>query len=134
MGRIIWLGVLLIVVLLLAWSRVLQAAGDFLTVSDPLRRVDAIITVSGNNPERVRTASGLMRDGYGQWLIVSGAPRPASEMAAMARAAGVPAARILIDPSATSTWQNARGSARVMRASGLRTASVMVRSSGTLRP
>lgn len=100
----------------------LQAAGTFLAAEDPLAPADAVIAISGNNLERVRTAAQLLLDGYARWLILSGGPPPIIEMQQLARGFGVPEEQILTDPSATTTLENAHGSARVMIAQGLRSA------------
>ncbi len=123
------LGLAVLALALLAHQTILQAVGDFLAPEDALTSVDAVIAISGDGRERVGTAADLFRRGYAPWLIVSGGPalagRPsgsAQELARFAREFGVPTARILFDEQATSTVENARGSARVMQQHGLRTA------------
>ncbi len=105
---------------------VLQAAGDFLVVADPPVVADAVIAISGDGEERVGAAAELMAAGYGRFLILSGGPgRGSGSAAAMGRWArrdGVAEDRLLFDDRATSTVQNAEGSAVLMRAHGLRTA------------
>jgi uncharacterized SAM-binding protein YcdF (DUF218 family) len=98
---------------------ILQAVGDFLVVSDLLQKGDAVIAIGGDGPERVATAMQLVREGYGEWLIVSGGPyarglNSGHLMRDQALAAGMPAARLLVDDQAESTSDNARGSARLM--------------------
>jgi uncharacterized SAM-binding protein YcdF (DUF218 family) len=109
----------------LARRPLLQAAGDFLVVEDPLARADAVIAVSGDGEERVRTASELLLQGYGRLLILSGGPGGGTgstdQLVQYARRSGVPDPLILRDEGATSTLENARGSARLMRAHGLST-------------
>lgn len=105
----------------------LQAAGDFLVVSDALRSADAIIAIGGDGPERIFTALRLLRDGYGRWLIISGGPygrglNSASLMRKQAIASGLPAGQILLDEVAESTDDNAVGSARLMKNRSLRSA------------
>jgi uncharacterized SAM-binding protein YcdF (DUF218 family) len=101
---------------------VLQAAGTFLAAEDPLAPADAVIAISGNNSERVHTAALLLRDGYAQWLILSGSPRSIVEMERLAHDFGVPKEQIFSDPNATSTLENAHGSAEVMKSHRLRSA------------
>jgi uncharacterized SAM-binding protein YcdF (DUF218 family) len=110
-------------------SASLQAVGDFLVVRDPVIPVDAVIAISGDGTgERVVTASSLLRQGNARWLILSGSTAgaaPGGAVAAMLRVAmrsGVPAERILIETGSASTLDNARNSARLMQARGLRTA------------
>jgi uncharacterized SAM-binding protein YcdF (DUF218 family) len=104
----------------------LQAAGDFLAVEDPIVQVDAVIAISGDGRERVRRASALVEQGVAGWLILSGGPSglpgAADEMVRFAQGFGIADDRLLIDARATSTVENAVGSARLMRARGLRTA------------
>jgi len=109
----------------LARRPLLQAVGDFLVVEDPLARADAVIAVSGDGEERVRTASELLLRGYAGLLILSGGPRggtgSADQLVRYAQRSGVPDHLILRDDGATSTLENARGTARLMRAHGLST-------------
>lgn len=105
----------------------LQAAGDFLVVSDALRSADAIIAIGGDGPERIFTALRLLREGYGRWLVVSGGPygrgfNSAILMRNQAIRGGLPAERIIVDDVAESTVGNAVGSARLMKRRGLRSA------------
>lgn len=125
-----WLALALVALAVVAYierAPLLQAIGNFLVVKDPLVRVDAIIAIAGNGPERVATSVRLLHEGYGQWLVISGGPygyrfNSAITMRDQALDSGVAAERILLDDSAGSTVDNALGSARLMKARGLRTA------------
>lgn len=127
-----WLVLILIVTAGAYLSRdaVLQAVGDFLVVNDSLEPADAVIVVGGNGPERLVTAVGLLRSGIGRTLIVSGGPyeharrllNSAEIMRDEALAVGVPASQLVVDDRATSTYENAVGTAALMRANGMRTA------------
>lgn len=105
---------------------VLQGAGDFLVVEDPIQPADAAIAVSGNGRERVETAAALVRQGAARWLILSGGPPglpgSAVELVRYAREAGADPEIVLADDGATSTVGNAERSAAVMEARGLRSA------------
>lgn len=125
MRWIVPLLIALLTVALLTAPRALQAMGDFLVAGDPLRPSDAAIAISGDGRERVRTASDLVTEGHARWLILSGAPPAAADLMRYAREYQIADARILVDASATSTVENAYGSARVMRTHGLRTAIVV---------
>ncbi|MGQ0549337.1 MAG: YdcF family protein [Armatimonadota bacterium] len=108
----------------------LQAAGDFLVVSDPPAPADAVIVIGGNGIERITAAKRLLENGQGQWLVVSGGPTLNGPNSAAvnrdeALAAGIPAERLLIDDRAESTVDNAEGTARVMAARGLRSGVVL---------
>ena len=124
-GAALVLGVLALAVLM-ARDVLLQAAGDFLIVGDPLAAADAVIAISGNGQERAEEAVHVLEEGYARWLILSGGPAGRSgsgqEMRHYALRHGAPPARILLDETASSTYGNAEGAARVMRAHGLRSA------------
>lgn len=105
----------------------LQAAGDYLVVSDPVRPADAIIAIGGDGRERITTAMQLLRQGNGRWLVISGGPydyvrNSATVMRDQAVAEGVPADQMLVDDIAESTYDNAVGAARLMKSRGLHTA------------
>jgi uncharacterized SAM-binding protein YcdF (DUF218 family) len=126
-----WLALAVIVVgAVTLCAPILQAAGDFLVVNDPLEPADAIITVSGNGPDRLTTAVRLLHDGLGRVLIISGGPyrlgtrsrNSAIVMRDQVVAAGVPPQRVLVDDRATSTHENAVGTAGLMETHSLRTA------------
>lgn len=89
----------------------LTAWGLWLRPVDPLDHVDAIFVPNGDQDfARTRHATVLLLQGYGRWLIVSGqgyGGDSASLMAAEARRLGLAADRILIEPDATSTAENA---------------------------
>jgi uncharacterized SAM-binding protein YcdF (DUF218 family) len=140
-GRV-WLAILGMAVLMGAFAiaaagpvlspPILQALGDFLIVRDPLGPADVVIAVSGDGTgERARTAAAILLSGDAQWLILSGsragaAPGGATEaMRRVALRAGVPEHKILLDDRSASTRDNARRSARLMHARGLRSAIVV---------
>lgn len=116
-----------VVIALLAHQALLQAVGDFLAPEDPLAPADAVIAISGDGRERVRTAAEIFHQGYVTWVVLSGGPAhrgsgSAQEMARYAQEFGTPAERILLDERATTTVANAQGSAQVMEERGLRRA------------
>ena len=87
----------------------------YLPVSDPLKKADAIIVVSGGDTKG-RTMHGidLYEKGYAPKLIFSGAaldPKSVSNAKAMmviAAARGVPQSAILLDESSRDTKENAQ--------------------------
>lgn len=115
-------GAVLVGVAVIAAGPALQAVGVFLAPQDPLALADVVIAISGNNPERVRTAALLLRDGYARWLILSGGPPSMMQMERLAREFGVPEEQILTDAIATTTLGNAYGSGQVMISHRLRSA------------
>lgn len=81
---------------------------------------------------RARHAAELLRAGRAPRLIATGGPcggsgarSEADAIAAVARAAGVGAAAILLEPAARSTLENARLSAAIMRRHGWRRALIV---------
>jgi uncharacterized SAM-binding protein YcdF (DUF218 family) len=86
----------------------------YLPVSDPLKKADAIIAVSGGDTQgRTRHAINLYNQGWAPKLIFSGAaadPNSASNakvMMSMAAARGVPTEDIKLDENSRDTKENA---------------------------
>jgi uncharacterized SAM-binding protein YcdF (DUF218 family) len=78
-----------------------------------------LVAVFGGDPERVRTAYGLCRQGRGRALVVSDSD--AAQVEAYSAAFGSPGrARILSEPYARTTDQNARLVGRLIRRQGFR--------------
>jgi len=106
----------------------LAGIGHVLDVRDPLDHADTIVAISGDNGPRVATAVALWRAGYADRILFSGAsidPESASSAELMKRQAlrlGVPADRILVETTSTSTEENAANVAEIMNAKGLRSA------------
>lgn len=97
----------------------------------PLEPADAIVVISGDT-ELARFWEGLRlyRAGWGRVLLLSGAaedsgPSNAIVMAEMARALGVPASDLLVDPDAVDTYGNAVNSLRILKSRGLTSAIVV---------
>jgi uncharacterized SAM-binding protein YcdF (DUF218 family) len=72
---------------------------------------------------RVRHAMRLLRERRADRLLLSGGvgrhpPAEAHAMRGLALHAGAPPDALLLDDESTSTWENARNSARIMRAHG----------------
>jgi len=108
----------------------LQAAGDFLVVSDRPVPVDAAIVIGGDGVERIAAARRLLDEGRARWLVLSGGPygrglNSATLMHRQAVAAGVTPERILVDDRAESTSDNAEGAARRMASRSLRSGVVL---------
>lgn len=106
----------------------LVAIGHALATSDPLQQADVIVAPSGDAGPRTQTAVDLWKQGYAPLLLFSGAsldPNSAPSAELMKRDAvrlGVPADAILIEPNATTTEENARLVAELMRERRLHTA------------
>src|SRR5881409_2701807 len=94
--------------------------GSWLAVEDPLERVDAIVAISGDTGARADTAITLWKAGWAPIIVFSGAaidPESVSSAEIMRREAlrqGVPESATLIEPSSTSTEENATEVAKLM--------------------
>lgn len=92
------------------------------------RAADAIVVVSGGDTT-ARTATGiqLWQEGWGKYLVVSGAaqdetgPSNATAMKRQAETAGIPVEAILVDEDAVNTQQNAQNTRRITKEHGLDT-------------
>lgn len=104
------------------------AIGHFLDTEDALRPADVIVALSGDTGARTETAVDLWKRKYAPIIIFAGASQDPNSVASgelMKREAigqGVPESAILVEPSSSSTQQNARLVASLMKASGLTTA------------
>jgi uncharacterized SAM-binding protein YcdF (DUF218 family) len=85
-------------------------------------KADAIVVVSGGDTE-ARTAAGitLYKDGWADYLVLSGAaldksgPSNAAAMKLQAKNAGIPDDAILIDEEAMNTQQNAENALSIFK-------------------
>jgi uncharacterized SAM-binding protein YcdF (DUF218 family) len=106
----------------------LAGIGHVLDVEDPLRPADVIVALSGDTGARTETAVDLWRRKLAPLIIFAGASEDPNSVASgelMKRdaiARGVPEAAILVEPSSTTTQENALLVAALMRARGLSTA------------
>lgn len=106
----------------------LIGVGYALAVEDPLAEADAIVAISGDTGPRVVAAVDLWKKGYAGVIVFSGGsldPRSAPSAELMKRQAvglGVPEDRIVLEPQAATTQENARLVAQVMKDAGLRSA------------
>lgn len=64
---------------------------------------------------RIEHAVALWKAGAAPWLMLCGGHGEAEAMQRVARAAGVPETAMLLDTRSTSTFENAREAARLMR-------------------
>ncbi len=89
----------------------LPGIGAFLVVSDPLRKSDALVILSGDENERISFGAELFHQGYAEWFILTDMrlDKPDSQAAysrvvkRKAVAAGVAENRILIPPGIVAT-------------------------------
>ena len=106
----------------------LALVGHVLAVSDPLRKADVIVAVSGDAGPRTETAVRLWKQGYAPVVLFSGAsedPNSVSSAELMKREAiklGVRADAILVEPDSTTTDENAKLTAHLMAAQGMHSA------------
>jgi uncharacterized SAM-binding protein YcdF (DUF218 family) len=106
----------------------LVGIGHVLDVEDPLKPADVIVALSGDTGARTETAVDLWKRQYAPLIIFAGASEDPSSVASgelMKRdaiALGVPDAAILVEPSSSTTEENAHQVASLMRTRGLATA------------
>lgn len=86
--------------------------GNFLIVNDELHKADAIVVFSGDNGPRTEKGVELLKEGLGDYLILSGGivyddVTMAELMKNHAIKLGVPKEKILIDDKASTTHENA---------------------------
>lgn len=99
----------------------LMAVGHFLAVEDPLVKADAIVALSGDQGARTATAIDLWKRGFAPVIVFAGASEdPASLPSAelMKREAvrlGVPADRVLTEPSSATTKENVTRVSDILR-------------------
>lgn len=106
----------------------LVGVGHALALEDPLEQADAIVAISGDSGPRVAAAVDLWKRGYAGVIVFSGGsqdPGSAPSAELMKRQAvrlGVPEERIILEPEAATTLQNAKRVAEVMKDAKLRSA------------
>lgn len=106
----------------------LAGIGHALQIDDRLDHADAIVAISGDTGPRAATAVELWRQGYADRIVFSGgsvdpASAPSAElMKRQAMLLGVPAERIVLETTSTSTAENAVNVAEMMNDAGLRSA------------
>lgn len=106
----------------------LVGVGHYLAVEDPLAPADAIVAISGDQGARTATAVELWKRGLAPLIVFAGssedpASLPSAEL--MKRDAvrlGVPADRVLTEPSSATTQENATRVTDLFHAYGIKSA------------
>ncbi len=118
---------------------VLRLAGAVLIIADPLEKADAVVVLSGGN-ERLPEAARLMRERYGEWLVLTetGEIRPgvfgSDDLRAEANSLGIPSSSILItERTVTSTRDEAVAVLHLMQERNLGSCIVVTDPFHTLR-
>lgn len=127
------LGVLLLIIaVLVVFHRpLLNAAGRWLIVQDPIEHADVIVVLSGGpGDERVRQAAALFREGYAPRVLLSGGEEilgiPTSDiLRRQALANGIPPEALFFETASTSTSEQARGLSAQLVAMGVRRAIIV---------
>jgi len=107
--------------------------GHYLAVEDPLVRADAIVAISGDEGARTATAVDLWKRGLAPVIVFAGSsvdpssPPSAELMKRDAIRLGVPADRVLTEPSSATTQENATRVTDLFRAYGI-TSAILVTS------
>lgn len=129
----------LAVILVVAHRPLLNAAGRYLIVEDPLDRADVIVVLSGGRrDERVRQAADLYRAGYAPRVLLSGgealAGLPTHQVQKLqALNNGIPESALLFEISSTSTGEQAKFLRPILEGHGVRRALVVTSSYHTRR-
>ena len=103
---------IIIAIIILIIVRIGANLGSFLIVNDELHKADAIVVFSGDNGPRTEKGVELLKEGLGEYLILSGGivyddVTMAELMKNHAIKLGVPKEKILIDDKASTTHENA---------------------------
>ena len=101
-----------IVVTLILLIIIAANLGNLLIVNDELNKADAIVVFSGDNGPRTEKGVELLKEGLGDYLILSGGVvyddvTMAELMKNHALKLGVPENKILLDDKASTTHENA---------------------------
>lgn len=106
----------------------LVGIGHYLAVEDPLAPADAIVAISGDQGARTATAVDLWKRGLAPLIIFAGSsvdpasPPSAELMKRDAVRLGVPADRVLTEPSSATTEENATRVTDLFQAYGIKRA------------
>ena len=129
----------LAVVLVVFHRPLLNAAGRYLIVADPLEKADVIVVLSGGRrDERVRQAADLYRAGYAPRVLLSGGealmdlPTP-DLLKLQAGKHGIPESALLFEAASTSTAEQAKFLRPILEQHGFRRAIVVTSSFHTRR-
>lgn len=103
---------IIIAIIILIIVRIGANLGSFLIVNDELNKADAIVVFSGDNGPRTEKGVELLKEGLGDYLILSGGivyddVTMAELMKNYAMKLEVPEENILIDDKAATTHENA---------------------------
>lgn len=103
---------IIIAIIILIIVRIGANLGSFLIVNDELNKADAIVVFSGDNGPRTEKGVELLKEGLGDYLILSGGivyddVTMAELMKNHAMKLEVPEENILIDDKAATTHENA---------------------------
>jgi uncharacterized SAM-binding protein YcdF (DUF218 family) len=117
----------------------LNAAGRYLIVADPIEKADVIVVLSGGRrDERVRQAADLYREEYASKVLLSGGealmdlPIPHLQRL-QARKNGIPESALLFESASTSTAEQAKFLRPLLEQHGFRRAIVVTSSYHTRR-
>lgn len=111
--------IILIIATVVLMSVIGANLGKFLVQSDKLEKADAIAVFSGDNGPRTERAVELLKEGYADYLILSGGKvyddvTMAELMKNHAIKLGVDEDKILIDDKASTTNENAAFTAEII--------------------
>lgn len=104
--------------------------GSFLIINDELYKADAIVVFSGDNGPRTEKGVELLKEGLGEYLILSGGivyddVTMAELMKNHAMKLGVPEEKILIDDKALTTHENAEFTKKIIEENNFKSVIVL---------
>ena len=118
----------MLALLVMAWllrAPILDAIGDHLELRIPCAKADFLVVLAGDTGERVAHAVELYRKGVAPVLLLSGGSMGNTSWAELMRqqavSLGVPPSSIRLQDRSTSTTEDARFSAELLKSMGART-------------
>lgn len=122
-SRSSWLARTCLVVLavplaLLAWPDLVPVSFFEAPIPQSVEPADAIVYLGGDTRFREQKSLGLLREGKGNFLLITGE----NGFTTRRLQALLPSYQRVVEPSATSTWENAQFSRPLLRAHGAKSA------------
>lgn len=102
----------------LAWPDLMPVSFFEASVAGTVEPADAIVFLGGDTRFREQQSLRLLRDGMGNFLLITGE----NGFTVRRLQALLPPHQRVVEPSATSTWENAQFSRPLLRARGARSA------------
>lgn len=112
------LSLLVLPLIFLVWPDLVPVSFLEASGAAPAEPADAIVFLGGNWYDRERKSLGLLQEGMGRFLLVTGEnPYATNRIRAL-----LPPDKWVVEPAATSTWENAQFSYPLLRERGVQSA------------